>query len=275
LATVGSGTTADMRIEKWTGTEQSHFVQFHWHDYTAADFKDPEKMKARVDDETRGIFWFFGGPIAVDGKDRVYFNLGECGPNGLYQLLQVDPTKVQMIFPSDGFRSLQFYPSNSEDLYITSSSRIDKIDPATAKTAKSDVPLFSLVGGNAHLINTLLLDQDHLLATLAVNRLDPSDVTHHRRLVSKLTAVVFDRKLQGYYVLNIPNWGPTAVRPGDNALFRFDPEAKEIRQFSLPFLAIGDNSPTGPVNSTGAATASSSNQSGADVADATTIALPH
>jgi hypothetical protein len=45
LATIGSGTNPDMRIEKWTGTVPSTFVRFQWHDYTAADFKDAEKMK--------------------------------------------------------------------------------------------------------------------------------------------------------------------------------------------------------------------------------------
>jgi hypothetical protein len=266
LATIGRGTTPDMRIEKWTGTVQSHFVQFQWHDYTAADFRDSEKMKERVDGETRGIFWFFGGPIAVDGKDQVYFNLGPCGPNGIYQLLQVKPIKVQMLFPSDGFWSLQFFPSSSEDLCLTSFSKIVNLDLTTAKTIDEAKPLFSMIGGHASLLNTLLVDVDHILATLAVNHLDPTDPTHKKRLASTRVAVIFDRKLQGYYVLDFKDWGPMAIRPRDKALFRFDADAKEIKQFSLPFLAASDSSQATPTNQPGTPGTGGAAQSGADVA---------
>jgi outer membrane lipoprotein-sorting protein len=91
-------------------------------------------------------------------------------------------------------------------------------------------------------LHTLLIDEDHLLATLILSGPATGDGAQGKRPPPKFMAVAFDRKLKGYYVLDIKDWGPMAVRPNDNALFRFDADAKEIRQFSLPSFA-SDNSP--------------------------------
>jgi outer membrane lipoprotein-sorting protein len=244
LATLGDGTTPLMEIMKWTGTTPSTLVKFQWHNYTAADFKNPDKMKELPEGETHGIFWFFAGPLAVDGKDQIYFNLGACGPNGLYQLLQMDPIKVQMLFPSDGFQNLQFFPKGSGTLYTTSFSRINKIEPVDSKLSDTSDPIFSMLGGHAELLNTLLIDEDHLLATLLLIAPATGEGAQAKRPAPKFMAVAFDRKLKGYYVLNIKNWGPMAIRPADNAFFRFDADAKEIRQFTLPAFADDDSSAT-------------------------------
>jgi hypothetical protein len=244
LATLGNGTTPLMEIAKWTGTTPSTLVHFQWHNYTAADFKNADKMKGQPEEETHGVFWFFGGPLAVDGKNQIYFNLGACGPNGLYQLLQIDPIKVHMLFPSEGFQSLQFFPSASEDLYTTSFSEIKKIEPGESNPSDASVPIFSMLGGHAQLLHTLLLDEDHLLATLILRRPATGDGAQEKRPPPEFMAVAFDRKLKGYYVLDIKDWGPMAIRPTDHALFRFDADAKEIRQFTLPSFADDNNPPS-------------------------------
>ena len=79
LATLGSGTTPLMEITKWTGTTPSTFVKFQWHDYTPADFKNADKMKELSKGEAQGIFWFFGGPLAVNGKIRFTSIWGPAG----------------------------------------------------------------------------------------------------------------------------------------------------------------------------------------------------
>jgi outer membrane lipoprotein-sorting protein len=244
LATLGNGTTPLMEIAKWTGTTPSTLVHFQWHSYTAADFKNADKMKGQPEEETHGVFWFFGGPLAVDGKNQIYFNLGACGPNGLYQLLQIDPIKVHMLFPSEGFQSLQFFPNGSEDLYTTSFSTINKIEPDEPNPSDATVPIFSMLGGKAHLLHTLLIDEDHLLATLILSEPATGDGAPGKRPPPKFMAVAFDRKLKGYYVLDIKDWGPMAIRPTDNALFRFDADAKEIRQFTVPLFASDNSSPS-------------------------------
>jgi hypothetical protein len=33
-------------------------------------------MKELSEGETHGVFWFFAGPLAVDGKNQIDFNLG-------------------------------------------------------------------------------------------------------------------------------------------------------------------------------------------------------
>jgi outer membrane lipoprotein-sorting protein len=243
LATLGNGTTPLMEIMRWTGTTPSTFVRFQWHNYTAADFKDAEKMKELPEGETHGIFWFFAGPLAVDGKDQIYFNLGACGPNGLYQLLQANPIKVQMLFPSEGFEALQFFPSGSEDLYTTSFSAISKMDPVASKLTPDSVPIFSLLGGHAQLLHTLFIDPDHLLATVLVRRPATEVDAPGKRPPPEFLSVAFDRKLKGYYVFDLKQWGPMAIRPTDHALFRFDADAKEIRQFSLAPFADDNDSP--------------------------------
>jgi outer membrane lipoprotein-sorting protein len=244
LATLGNGTTPLMEITKWTGTTTSTLVKFQWHDYTADDFKSADKMKELAEGETHGAFWFFGGPLAVDGKNQVYFNLGACGPNGLYQLLQVDPIKVQMLFPSEGFQALQFYPQGSNDLYATTFSAINKMEQVASKSSGTSAPIFSMLDSQAHLLHTLLLDQDHLLATLILSQPATGEGGQKTRPPPKFMAVVFDRKQKGYYLFDIKQWGPMAIRPTDNALFRFDADAKEIRQFTLPSFASDDSSPS-------------------------------
>jgi hypothetical protein len=179
--------------------------------------------------------------LAVDGKDQVVFNLGACGPNGLYKLLQVQPIKVQKLFPLAGFESLQFVPDSSKDFYTTSFSKIEKLDLDEPNSSATAAPVFSMFGGHARLLDTLFVDQDHLLATLIVNRVAPADGAETKRLPPEFMAVAFDRKLKGYYVLDIKAWGPMAIRPTDQALFRFDADAEEIRQFTLPFLESGDS----------------------------------
>jgi hypothetical protein len=88
--------------------------------------------------------------------------------------------------------------------------------------------VFSMLGGQARLWHTLLIDEDHLLATLLLR--EPATETKGKETSPKFMAVVFDRKFKGYYLLDIKDWGPMAIRPTDKALFRFDADAKEIRQ---------------------------------------------
>lgn len=242
LAILGSGSAPGMEITKWTGTTPSTLVKFQWHNYTPDDFKNADRMKELSEGETHGVFWFFAGPLAVDGKNQIYFNLGACGPNGLYRLLQIDPIKVQMLFPSEGFEGLQFFPNGSEDLYATSFSKINKLELGESNPSDTSDPIFSMLGGHAHLLHTLLVDQDHVLATLILSQPTTGDNAPEQRTPPKFMAVAFDRKLKGYYVLDVKQWGPMAIRPTDKALFRFDADAKEIRQFTLPSFA-DDNSP--------------------------------
>jgi hypothetical protein len=58
---------------------------------------------------------------------------------------------------------------------------------------------------------------------------DPQEV----RIRPKTIAVVFDRSHHGFYVYNLADWGPMAMRPADKALFRADLPSHEIRQFTL------------------------------------------
>jgi hypothetical protein len=244
LATLGNGTTPLMEITKWTGTTPSTLVHFQWHDYTPTDFRNAETMKGLAEGESHGVFWFFAGPLAVDGKNQIYFNLGACGPNGLYQLLQIDPINVQMLFPSEGFQSLQFFPSGSENLYTTSFSKINKMEPSAPTPSDTSAPFFSMLGGHAQLLHTLIIDEDHVLATLILRRAMTGGGAQMNRPPPELLAVAFDRVLKGYYVLDIKDWGPMAIRPTDQALFRFDADAKELRQFTLPFLGSANSAPT-------------------------------
>jgi hypothetical protein len=107
-----------------------------------------------------------------------------------------------------------------------------------------------------------MIDQDHLLATLILSR-PATGGAAQKRPPPQFMAVAFDRKLKGYYVLDIKRWGPMAIRPTDKALFRFDADAKEIRQFNLLFFASADNSPP-PKTSSAINAASSASQPGLD-----------
>jgi outer membrane lipoprotein-sorting protein len=113
--------------------------------------------------------------------------------------------------------------------------------------ADASVPFFSMLGGRAHLLHTLLIDKDHLLATLILNREATGNGAQKIRPPPEFMAVAFDRGQKGYYVLDIKEWGPMAIRPSDKALFRFDADVKEIRQFTLPLFAGKNSSPSATV----------------------------
>jgi outer membrane lipoprotein-sorting protein len=122
------------------------------------------------------------------------------------------------------------------------------MEPGESKSVDTSVPIFSMLGGKARLWHTLLIDEDHVLATLLLREPATGDGAQEKRPPPKFMAVAFDRKLKGYYVLDIKDWGPMAIRPTDKALFRFDADAKEIRQFTLPSFASDTSSPSATVS---------------------------
>ncbi len=229
LLSVGSGTVKEMEFMKSTDAGTASWVKFHYVRVNSGDFQDPDRIKALAEGESRGEFWFFGGPLAVDGKDQVYFNLGSCEPNAVYQLQSFDPIKVQKLFPTESLYSLQFFPAGSNDLYMTSFSKITKVTLGDSD-AQGSQPFFSMDPKRTHLFSTLLIDKDHFLATLVIMPPGPIDANTRPETM----AVAFDRKLKGYYTMDIKAWGDMAIRPSDGAFFRYDADSHEVRQFVPP-----------------------------------------
>lgn len=244
LTTFGNGCAFDMGITEWTGTRPATWVKFQLNQYSQADFKNADKMKELAEGELHGNFWFFAGPLAVDGRDETYFNLGACGPNGLYHLLQVDPIKVKQVFSSDAAYALQFYPDSSRKLYTTCYWGIRKVDLGKPISPGDSEQFFSMQEKNIYVSNALLIDEDHLLVTLLLNVSKAGDREEEKRTPPKFMAVAFDRKAKGYYVMDIKNWGPMAIRPTDHACFRFDVDAMEIRQFTPPVFPDDGDAPS-------------------------------
>jgi hypothetical protein len=232
LGTLGNGTTSLMEIAEWKDAVYSTLVRFQYHQYSHEDFSNVETMRQREEDEHRGIFWFFGGPLAIDAKNEIYFNLGACGPNGLYRLKQTDPVEVEKLSTAQAFSSLQFFPADSEDLYATTYSGITKVRLGNADPI---LQILSVYKSYFHLLNTLVLDENHVIATILLrhgpSNADPGQTND----TAPIMAVMFDREKKGYYVFDLKNWGPMAIRPSDKALFRFDEDAREIRQFTVSF----------------------------------------
>jgi hypothetical protein len=119
LGTYGGGSTPNMGMKKWSAGVESDFVAFQFRKTLPDGFQNPDANQQRENDETRGAFWFFDGILAISAKDQIYFNLGSCGPNGVYQLLATAPIKVEREVSTDAAQALQFYPTGSEDLYMT------------------------------------------------------------------------------------------------------------------------------------------------------------
>jgi serine/threonine protein kinase len=213
----GGGTAPKMKLEFWKGPPVVEIKYFE-------DYKRWNNDRANL--ERQGLFWFFGGPLVFDKQGVCYFNLGPCGPNGLYRVKSANPVNIERLGDIDTVMyTLQVPYFESRYLYASVHQGIIRFPIASlsSNTAPSE-SWFSYAAEDTYMPSYLILSPTRLIVSIGFGVKSGSPVTR---------TFLFDKQSRSYTVFPDDFTGPMAMSWDGKKMIRFAASSKTLNEFTL------------------------------------------